>query len=199
MLVGSSTFGICGGGPLCTTEYGCDSCNIHEGYQWGRVEFEDSTFANPPLVMSQLQTAYGSRWVTLRHRDVTRTGFSVRVVGDGAIDGHVTEQIGYMALAHGFGDLHGLNYEATIHRDLVRIPGSPAHSFLCRFCIDEQCCGVLWCAVLCCDVRVRARVFARLLGTQYGGNCRSTVGTTCFLRRSKELLTAPLVSCGIRI
>lgn len=142
--VGSSTFGICGGGPLCTTEYGCDSCNIHEGYQWGRVEFEDSTFANPPLVMSQLQTAHGRHWVTLQNSRVSPTGFRIRMQGDGMSAGHATEQIGYMALPQGLGSLHGLQYQASTYRNFVCAPRPPAHSGLCRSILTIY---AVWCCV----------------------------------------------------
>lgn len=144
--VRSSTLGICAGGPLCTREHGCASCDLAQSFRWRHVQFEDSRFAAIPLVMSQLQTAHGARWVALRQSAVTPVGFRIRMVGDGVARGHNTERIGYMALSQGHGNLHGLGYEATIHRNLVCMLGPSTHSDVCRLCTDDPRC-VVQCAV----------------------------------------------------
>lgn len=142
MHVASSTFGICAGGPLCTAEHGCQSCSWQDGFRWSRVQFDDRTFADQPLVMSQLQTAYGSTWATLRHQSISRNGFSIQVQGDGLAVGHATERIGYMALAQGSGSLHGRPYQATLYHR-VCMPGPSALSNGSRYMLTMLSCVVV--------------------------------------------------------
>jgi hypothetical protein len=121
MHAASGTLGICSGGPLCSLENGCDSCDLESGFKWVDVRFPDGIFSAQPLVLSQVQTFHGPNWVTTRHRTVSPTGFGMAMQGAGMTSGHMTEEIGYLAVPAGGGSLHGLGYDARITRTVVRL------------------------------------------------------------------------------
>jgi len=132
MHAASGTLGICSGGPLCSLENGCDSCDLESGFKWVDVRFPDGIFSAQPLVLSQVQTFHGPNWVTTRHRTVSPTGFGMAMEGAGMTSGHMTEEIGYLAVPAGGGSLHGLGYEARITRTVVRLcPALPCPALRC--------------------------------------------------------------------
>lgn len=84
--------------------------------RWERVPFS-SSFATTPLVFSQTQTVAGGQPVVTRHRNVSRSGFGVRLQEEEAQGPHRVEGIGYLAVEAGRGTIDGRAFEAGVRDD----------------------------------------------------------------------------------
>ena len=67
-------------------------------HEWARVEL-GLPFSSSPVALSRCQTRAGGQAVVTRERDVSATGFEVRLQEEEANDDvHVTEVVGYLAI-----------------------------------------------------------------------------------------------------
>lgn len=91
---------------------------------WADVEFsnwfqnrikDDSSMA-APIVIAQSQTYNGPNPIVTRLRDVSESGFQVRLQEEEASGGHNNETIGYIAIEPGDGYIGGTKYEAYTTR-----------------------------------------------------------------------------------
>lgn len=80
-------------------------------HRWASVAF-DSSFSSTPVVFSQSQTVAGPQPVVTRQRDVSASGFGVRLQEAEAQGPHRVEDVGYLAVEPGSGTLDGRAYEA---------------------------------------------------------------------------------------
>ena len=64
--------------------------------------------------MSQIQTHNGGDYVKTRQKDVSATGFNVKMEEDIGDKGHVKESIGWLAITTSRGHLSGLKYSASV-------------------------------------------------------------------------------------
>lgn len=87
-------------------------------HDWTSVPFPSSLSATP-VVFSDVQTYNGSDPVVTRQRNVSKSGFSVRVQEEEAEGNHTGERIGYLAIEPGTGTLDGRQFEAGLqdHED----------------------------------------------------------------------------------
>ncbi len=74
---------------------------------WKRINFEQS-FASVPVVLTQVGSDIASSNVVTRVRDVTTSGFDVRLQESGVSDNvHARERVNYIALGTGEGEFEG--------------------------------------------------------------------------------------------
>ncbi len=80
-------------------------------HQWTGHSFGQS-FETVPVVLTQTSSYAGIAAVTTRLKDVTATGFQVRLQEEEAADGsHADEQVSYIAIERGVGSTGGVDYE----------------------------------------------------------------------------------------
>jgi len=90
---------------------------VRTNHEWEPVSFPAS-FPSTPVVFSQAQTVAGRQPVTVRNRDVSDSGLSVRLQEEEAQGPHLTEEIGYLAIEPGTGTLAGRAFEAGTRADV---------------------------------------------------------------------------------
>ena len=79
-----------------------------------------SGFASTPVVITTVASDNDSQAVTSRLRDVTASGFSLRVQEEESNDGtHPAETVNYIATLPGIGNSNGLIYEAGLAPDVT--------------------------------------------------------------------------------
>ena len=72
---------------------------LQTGHSWANVFFS-ATFAASPVTLSQSQTYIGEQAVITRQRNITNTGFEVRLQEEEGNDNwHFVETIGYVAVS----------------------------------------------------------------------------------------------------
>ena len=64
--------------------------------------------------MSQIQTHNGGDYVKTRQKDISATGFNVKMEEDIGDKGHAKESIGWLAITTSRGHLSGLKYSASV-------------------------------------------------------------------------------------
>ena len=86
-----------------------DSGLIAQG--WNQVNFSANFGSQTPAVFSQVQTSNGGDFVRTREKDITNAGFSLAMEEEEKLknSGHVEENIGWLAIKTGVGDLNGDN------------------------------------------------------------------------------------------
>jgi YD repeat-containing protein len=85
--------------------------------EWTSVSFAQR-FSSVPVVFAQAQTIHGGAPVVTRIRNITTTGFEVRLQAEEALGGHTVETVGYLAIASGAGTA-GVDFEAGVTGDEV--------------------------------------------------------------------------------
>ena len=80
--------------------------------KWENVEFT-STFPDPPVVLTQVQTDAGEAFLSTRQTALTSTGFQLALEPEEQITSqHELESVGYLAIEPGTGVWSGMPYEA---------------------------------------------------------------------------------------
>ncbi|SIR73075.1 Subtilase family protein [Haladaptatus litoreus] len=77
------------------------------------------TFTTIPIVISQAQTVNEADPVVTRNRNVSSTGFDVRLQEETSGGNHASETIGYIAIEPGISTLNGVPFEAGLTSDTV--------------------------------------------------------------------------------
>lgn len=86
---------------------------------WKPHQFE-ANFSAPPIILPQVSSYRGPAAVTKRLAKVSNTGFLVRVQEEEKADGrHVKEQIDYVALQSGEGELNGKRFKVGFSQSLI--------------------------------------------------------------------------------
>ncbi|EMA47059.1 glycosyl hydrolase [Halococcus saccharolyticus] len=107
-----------------------DGASVHAGtvevdHEWQSVTF-GSTFDQLPVVFTESQTVNGGDPIVTRTKDVTESGFSVRVQGEEARGSHVSEEVGYIAID---GNVDGVFEIGTITSDEAWTPVTATTSY----------------------------------------------------------------------
>lgn len=85
---------------------------VRTDHEWASASFP-SSFSTAPIVLTQTQTFRGHHTHVTRNRNVSASGFDVRIQEEESTGGnHVTERIGYLAVEPGSETLDGRPYEA---------------------------------------------------------------------------------------
>lgn len=79
---------------------------------WEAIDF-DTSFSSTPVVLSQIQTNFGSDFLNTRYFSVSPTSVTLGLEQhEAATTQHVSERVGYLAIESGSGDWNGMNFEA---------------------------------------------------------------------------------------
>ncbi|NBD16308.1 MAG: hypothetical protein GVY04_09215 [Cyanobacteria bacterium] len=101
-------------------EVGTVETNAMAGQDWASVGFSQS-FADAPVVLSQVQTDNEEDLVVTRQNGATADGFQVAMQEEEALmnTGHTQETIGWLAMSSGSGSWDGFSYAAGSTPDQV--------------------------------------------------------------------------------
>ena len=108
------------GGNKLVAGIASDITHDYADVSWG------SSFTEMPVVLSQSQTYAGVHYIVTRHKEVSTTGFKLRVqepVDDA--DGHAGEKVGYIAIGIGVNSYYEVNKASGYNENWKKLSFEP--------------------------------------------------------------------------